>query len=640
MSVGAVGGLLFGSREGVLMLHANAAIQPGQYFWLYLGVPVLSWMALGVLLAAMGAVVALALRLDPASRAALGVHTGLVATAGSLSVSTSWREAIVTRLRDVGSPANPFADIMLWALVLAISAAAALVAASLAAAYMRQSVIVLRIGAGAAVAAAVLLLLPVGRFLATDWKWEAGPRRVAATMAGTPNVLLISIDTLRADHLGCYGDRHHLTPRIDRLAHEGTLFEQAISASSWTLPAVASILTGLYPRHHGAGRITNGRTPLGRSPLPRGSWTLATALHARGYRTNAIVTNPYLGLYYNLGESFDGYENITIESEAFLSFAQTAAVRLATWLRPDSLIGDRGDTVSRRAARWLETAGGPSPFLLWLHYLDPHPPYGRSDAIRHKSMRGDLSFAPADHEQEDFTLTSPDVARLRSGEIRLSAKEKEAVRELYRAEVASVDAAVGAVLDALDRHGLRDRTLVILVADHGEEFWEHGGVEHGHTVYDELVHVPLLMRWPGHVRAAARVAAQVSVTDIAPTIVDLLGFPVPPGLDGVTIAPVLRGEPFSRRAALSENMLFAEERTGFRTATWKYIRWSDGKEEVYNLADDAAERRDLVGVDAVSGPLRVLYADLVRHVEVALPSQQAAPDERADAALRALGYLR
>jgi arylsulfatase A-like enzyme len=189
--------------------------------------------------------------------------------------------------------------------------------------------------------------------------------------------LLISIDTLRAEHLGCYGDGHGLTPHLDRLAAQGTLFEHAITSSPWTLPAMASLFTGLYPSRHGAGEITNRRDPLGRSPLPPNTRTLTSVLSEAGYRTHASATNPYLALRYGFGEGFETYENVTIESEAFLSFEKTTAVRLLKWIKPEWITGDRGETVSARAHSWLQNYDRSRPFFLWLHYVDPHPPYSR-----------------------------------------------------------------------------------------------------------------------------------------------------------------------------------------------------------------------------------------------------------------------
>ena len=236
-------------------------------------------------------------------------------------------------------------------------------------------------------------------------------------------------------------------------------------------------------------------------------------------------------------------------------------------------------------------------------------------------------------------LTSPDVARLRAGEIRLDAVQKEAVHDLYRAEVRAVDAAVGEVLEALERGGLCDRTLVVVLADHGEEFWDHGGSEHGRTVYEEVIRVPLLMRWTGHVAAGMRIDPVVRLTDVAPTLLDLVGIPVPPDRDGETLLPLLRGEPAPPRVALTENMLLAEERIGMRTADRKYVRWEDGKEEVYDLDSDPYERVDLAGVAGVVSPLRQLYAGVTGERAASEVRTRDLPVDSATAEkLRALGY--
>jgi arylsulfatase A-like enzyme len=639
LSVGVVGGFVFGCREALLTLQANAVVQPGHYFFLYLVVPILAWMGIGVVVTLLTGSVAATLAGAREPRSLLGLHAGALAFLGVFSAAAAWVGVVAALLQNVGMPAGHGVAAALWLAAVALSLGVAATVGAAATWYGQVSERPLRYATGAVLLATPLLLWPPIWFFATDWKWTTSERAALAGALKRPNVVLISIDTLRADHLGSYGDAHGLTPHLDQLARDGLSFDQAMSASPWTLPAMASLFTGLYPRHHGAGVITNGRTPLGRSALPSGSWTLTTALQEQGYRTHAVVTSPYLALRYGFGNGFDSYENVTIESEAFLSFADTTAVRLFDWVRPDLIIGDRGESVSRRAQRWLATVESDRPFFLWLHYIDPHPPYSRAGATRHKSMRGDLSFGMEDAHASTIALTSPDVARLRSGEIRLNAEEKEAVRELYRAEVASVDSAVGLVLDTLREQGLQDDTLVVCVADHGEEFWEHGSVEHGHTVYEELVRVPLLMRWPGHLPAGRHVAPLVRVIDIVPTVLDLLGLPQPARLDGASMAAVWNGTEAAPRSALVENLLFAEERVALRTADEKYIRWDSGREEVYDLRNDPQELRDVAAITGTAEPLRLVYAELERDREkTARPVTAPVLDERTRAALRALGY--
>ncbi len=654
VSAGLVGGFIFGCREALLSVQANAAIQPDQYLLVYLAVPILAWLVLGPLLLIPLALVRGALHQPPE----LAPYAALLAGIGALSVVLPWLASVTALLQAVGLPAGFHMSVLLYAVAAATATACASTAAAVAGWYCSRTERPLHYAARAVVLIAILLLWPVTRFVATDWRWEVNSAEAAASarLQETPrersNVLLISIDTLRADHLGSSGDRHRLTPNLDRLAAQGVRFEQTVTASPWTLPAMASLFTGLYPRHHGAGQITNYRTPLGRSALPSGSWTLTHALHEHGYRTHAIVTNAYLTLHYGLGKDFERYENISIESEGFISFRNTTAVRLLAWLWPGAIAGDRGETVSRRAVSWLAQAADKRPFFLWLHYLDPHPPYSAAGVTRHKSMRGGMSFEPSGNQARsvsslsdtpsrsgsDVLLTSPDVARLRGGEIRLSAAQKETVRDLYRAEVRTVDTAVGSVLETLDRTGLSAHTLVVVVADHGEEFWEHGGSEHGRTVYEEVIRVPLIMRWPGHLPAGTRVMEITRITDVAPTILDLLDLPVPPERDGETTVPLVRGEAAAPRVALTENMLLGEERVGVRTAHHKYVRWEDGREELYDLRHDPQERHDLAAVDEAVQPLRQLAAKPIGSTHPIPDSAQPAVDRRTVEALRSLGY--
>jgi arylsulfatase A-like enzyme len=181
-----------------------------------------------------------------------------------------------------------------------------------------------------------------------------------------------------------------------------------------------------------------------------------------------------------------------------------------------------------------------------------------------------------------------------------------------------------------------------LVADHGEEFWEHGSVEHGHTLYDELLRVPFILQWPGHLPESKQVEALVRLVDVAPTILDLLNVPIPDQLDGRSVLPLLSGDESVPRTAIAENMLFAEACTAIRTAGHKYIRWQDGREEVYDLRTDPRERVNLVALTELVDPLRRLSAAMET-----LPMHrdgQVAPippiDPRTEHALEALGYLR
>ena len=325
-------------------------------------------------------------------------------------------------------------------------------------------------------------------------------------------------------------------------------------------------------------------------------WTLAGGLSQAGYATHAVVSNPYLALQYGLGAGFDTYENVSLESEALVALRGTLGGHLAARFLGDRLV-DSGGRVSDRGIHCLRRAAADwrrceRPFLLWLHYIDPHAPYGCGGD---KSFRGDTLLSGIRHDGglgDRFEA----IARLRAGEIRLTAEEKTQLIALYDAGVASVDQQVGRVLDELAALQLDDDVLVAVVSDHGEEFWEYGGVEHGHTFYDELVRVPLLFAGPGIPRDQ-RVPSLVSLADLPPTIAQLVGAEAPQGLDGVPI-PLLGDAPAGTRAVRCEALLFAEDKLAVRTEQLKYVRWSSGKEELYDLSSDPLEQRDIADIAA------------------------------------------
>ena len=636
LSVGVVGGFVLGVRESLLTLEANAFVQPAQYFFAYVAVPVLAWMALGPFLLAPAAVIRRMFRRTPEAGASLGFYWRVFGLAGGLSITLPWVNDIRDQMAAVGFETGLGTSTMLYGLATGLAGCLAIVIGAAAALAERRVRQLLRVATPALLATSVLLMVPIVQFLGNDWRWPASAGERSASRAERPNIVLISIDTLRADHLGAYGAPDASTPRLDEVAREGVVFEQTITSSPWTLPAMASLFTGLYPRHHGAGRITNRRDPLGRAGLSSDTWTVTAALQQAGYVTQAIVSNPYLALRYGFGAGFDGYENLTIESEFFLAGAHVTIVRLLGWLRPDLLVGDRGNRISAAAVRWLQGVDPTRPFFLWLHYVDPHAPYSLAGVTAHKTFRGDSLLGARGPVEKEVTAISPDVARLRSGEVQLSAAQKDAVRQLYQAEVTNVDTAVGTVLEALERRDLAQRTLVVIVGDHGEEFWEHGGVEHGHTVYDEIVKVPFLIRLPGVLPAGARVPQLVRITDVAPTVLELANIEPPATLDGESTMPLIRGTDAGPRVAVIETLLFAEERIGLRTAETKYVLWDNGKEEAFDLRDDPSELRDRSALGNVVRPMRELFA----RVGAPSPSIGPAVADTDFLALRALGYVR
>ncbi len=401
------------------------------------------------------------------------------------------------------------------------------------------------------------------------------------------NVLLVTLDTTRADHIGCYGYSLARTPRLDALAHEGVRCANAVSAAPITLPSHTSILTGLYPPAHGVR--DNGSYALGDDAV-----TLAERLKKAGYRTQAIVSALVLNRRYNLGQGFDGYDDdLWSEDEAKLFMIRS---------RP-------GERTAERAAAWLDgwskekTQTKRPPFFLWMHLFDAHQPYRLSGADR---------------------MLSPTP---------------------YDAEIAVLDRSVGRVLDELKKLGALDNTLVIVTADHGESLGEHGEKTHAVFIYDATVRVPLLLRCPRLLPSGKVYTDPVRSVDLVPTILAALGLPGGNETQGTNLLPALRGEmpapqlPQYSESLLSEVGFGMAPLYGVRVGGFKWIRAP--KPEVYDLARDPQELTNLYPVEARRGANldRELQAILDDSRRRALAPQKSPMDKETMDSLQALGYL-
>jgi arylsulfatase A-like enzyme len=324
--------------------------------------------------------------------------------------------------------------------------------------------------------------------------------------------VLISIDTLRPDHLGCYGYERPTSPAIDALAARGVLFEDVSAPSPWTLPSHASLLTGLYPRRHGLESHD--------FQLPAAVQTLAQILAPHGFATAAMVNSHNLSEKFGLERGFGHF--IYVEED----------------------VADvKPSRVEEEAVGWL--ARGPkTPFFLFLHFYDVHSDY--RSAPEYEQLFQRPYAGPADGSTDQLMAH-------RAGKLELAPADADRLRDLYDAGIRQMDDGIGRILAALRATGQLERTVVALTSDHGEEFLEHGGVLHGRTHYEEVMRVPLIAAGPG-LPEGVRVPEAVSLVDVQPTLLTLLGVPVPPGLDGIDLAPAWQDP--GRRAP--ERVLFAE----------------------------------------------------------------------------------
>jgi len=439
----------------------------------------------------------------------------------------------------------------------------------------------------------------------------AGEPRTAAMVApasprpaGRPhNVILYLVDTLRADHLGCYGYSRPVSPRVDAFARQAVLFRHTVAQSSWTRPATVTLLTGLLPRTHGV----NGR----KDKLADGALTLAEMLRARGYQTAGFVTNGNVARSFGLGQGFETYELLPRRQSA----ATTVNAVAAEWLRA----GRRGDT----------------PFFLYLHSVEPHAPYNPPLPFRQR-------FAP---EVVDETLTRMRVLhRLEEGKLAPTPELRRSLLDLYDAEIAANDAAFGELIDLLVQRGLWEDTVIVFVSDHGEEFLDHGNWEHGKTLHGEMLDVPLIVRAPGV--APRGVQRQVQQVDVAPTILDLLGLPPPPALEGRSLVPWMTAgappEDPEETAAFSWLDQHGFRAASVTTPAWRFIedRAPTPGRGLYDRQTDPGEHRDLAGERAVrAGYLRARLHDAERLRKGRLQAGEATVDAETRKQLEALGYL-
>jgi len=456
------------------------------------------------------------------------------------------------------------------------------------------------------------------------------PRPTGAEESRSPNVVLVVVDTLRADRLGSYGNRRGLTPFLDDLAKRSHVFTRAYAQAPWTNPSVASLFTSRYQSQHGITEF--------QSVLAADEQTLAEALRDAGYATGGFSANGLLSRRAGFDQGFDAYR-------AFLQLGG-AADRL---MRP----AKRAAEITAEGLRWLDevrASRGAVPVFLYLHYMEPHTPYAPPPALleRVRGARAPLDIEALNRAVILANLTPPSPEALRD------------MQDAYDAEVMAIDEGLRALAAALDARGMLETSLLVVTADHGEEFEEHGGMGHGRTLYDEVLRVPLVIRTPGQTRGVA-VERLVSSVDVAPTVLEVAGVPPRATFEGVSLARDLT----ARRTGSALRRWFARllddrpapivlsERRPQQAAEvrgpthedavvsgWgKVIRSSDGSRAFYALDVDPGERRpdrvDEGEREHLSARLQTMRERAERNRTRA---ETHALDERTRGMLRALGY--
>jgi arylsulfatase A-like enzyme len=457
------------------------------------------------------------------------------------------------------------------------------------------------------------LHLPAADAAAQAAAAPAGSASAAAAEGDRPNLVVYLIDTLRSDRLGCYGYTRPTSPRIDRFASSALLFREGRAQSSWTRPAVATILTGLAPWAHGVEERS--------SALPEEVATIGERLAAVGYDTALFTTNANIVARFGFAQGWETFAAIFERSGGARRHVDSAEIH-------------------RHVVSWLDARGKRGerrPFLLVVHTLDPHDPYRPAEPFR-RALAPDVDVESACCGSAE-QLTAMARADPAAGQARAAAAS-----ELYDAEVAQNDAAFGALLDELERRGLAERTAVLLTSDHGEEFFEHGGWKHGLTLYEELLRVPMVLRLPGGSPAGRVVDEPAEQIDIVPTLLDLADLPVDALLPGRSLIALDGAGPRVSTARLVRAGVILESA---KRGLWKLVRrrgpWvAPLGEPPYLLFDLAADRDETADLAlARRDERRYLDGELERVIEgaPAVRARTAPIDAELDRALKALGYL-
>jgi len=401
------------------------------------------------------------------------------------------------------------------------------------------------------------------------------------------NVILITISTLRADHVSCLGYKRDTTPNFAAFSKENILFRNAFAASGWMMPAHGSILTSLYPGVHGATHIDNN--------MPDKYYTLPEILRDNGYYCVGFCCNPRLSGQYGFAQGFDLYDDYSVSIMlSSLAFGNEEAIDINK-CRTNHFINDA-------AIRWLRN-NTHQPFFMFVHYYDNHWDY--------------LPPAPFDKLYDpnyQGSIDGTDIAREPLFSNRPSDRDVQHIIALYDGEVKQTDNDLSELLEALKDKGLLDNSVVIIAGDHGEQFYEHGHTSH-HGVYDELIHIPLAVSIPGTSAKGKIIDSFVSQVDILPTILDFLRIPVPDQCQGKSLKPLIEG-----RTKTVNDFIFAEYTGGaapdsytVRSLRYKYYE-ENGESFAYDLVEDPNEQHRMLPCDFTE-EVKVLRKNLSKWTE-------------------------
>lgn len=464
---------------------------------------------------------------------------------------------------------------------------------------------------------------------------EKRPEAVQAVQPGSTealNVLLISIDTCRADKLSCYGFDLETSPNIDSLAENGFVFEYAFSTSNWTRPSMASLFTSVYPGTHQTERLAQR--------IPDALWCLPERFKNAGYHTAVFSANDNVSPDFGFDQGVDLFYETVKKSLLQYSGLYHKLRKLIPALGPVLRRYSKQKMISRqlspeealqdRFTKWRQSIGDET-FLANIHFNTPHAPYK----------------PPPEY---DIFMEDPAIKVKRRSpdrKLKLSGPERERFISYYYGEIHYVDFLIGEIIDGLKEADILDKTIIVITSDHGEEFYDHQGWGHSHTLYNELIHVPLIFYIPNSPYPPARIKNHVSIIDVGPTVLSLAGLPGDPFMDGKDLTPLMQGEGedvhdyiFSQFVGVKDEIAqFAVIHGGY-----KYIESnmpSEQAELLFHFDDDFKEENQLA-LDAIPEyPYLKDYLDRIKAytLQKKMDAQDVVISEERRERLKALGYL-
>lgn len=453
-----------------------------------------------------------------------------------------------------------------------------------------------RLSLAGVIASIFIILSLVVYFKGKGVKSPISTGKIQADYHNKPNIIFIVADGLKAKHLSCYGYYRQLTPNIDKIAKEGILFENAFSTANWTVPTHASMFTGIYPITHGTDE--NHRW------LDDKFYTLAEVLKSYGYNTFGYSNSPFISDETNLIQGFDTFITTSWgkDTGALENFLSLNSIKQFFMKDKDTGAFKTNKVVSK----WItDSLQAKTPIFIFINYMETHSPHGDTPYFNH--------YLKKDVKPQEAKRINQDQYAYLSGSVKMTNQDFETLKDLYDGDILYLDMRIGQLIDYLRELRILDETILIITSDHGENLGNHNLIKHSFSLYDTILHVPLIIRYPKMYKGGVRIKKQVQIIDIFPTILDMLNikWEGEKNIQGISL--------FDRMKQSQSMYIIAEQEIPFddvdrlkrankcfdafpysgilkvlRTEEFKYIWSSTGRDELYQIKDDPEELNNLI----------------------------------------------